>query len=46
MTILINRFLFIVPLGVLSEKYESASERDEDSTSFDHSKALFDESGK
>uniref|UniRef100_A0A2A4JXC7 SUEL-type lectin domain-containing protein n=1 Tax=Heliothis virescens TaxID=7102 RepID=A0A2A4JXC7_HELVI len=33
-----------VPLGVLSEKYESAAERDEGSTTFDHSKALFDES--
>ncbi|XP_047024731.1 uncharacterized protein LOC124633523 isoform X3 [Helicoverpa zea] len=33
-----------LPLGVLSEKYESAAERDEGSTTFDHSKALFDES--
>ncbi|XP_050560721.1 protein eva-1 isoform X1 [Spodoptera frugiperda] len=32
-----------VPLGVLSEKYESASEGDEQTTHFDHTKALFDE---
>ncbi|CAH0579134.1 unnamed protein product [Chrysodeixis includens] len=33
-----------VPLGVLSEKYESAAERDEISTDLDHNKGFFDES--
>lgn len=40
------RICFPVPLGVLSEKYESAAERDEISSSFDHNKELFDESGE
>lgn len=38
-------YVVSVPLGVLSEKYESAAERDEISTNFDHNKGFFDESG-